>query len=294
MNPLRRLVALSVVLACGGLVSTLAYAQEQTLRLAVTDIVGLENLQREYAVFQKVLSEKAHVKVELFPVPNRTAAVEALNARKIDLVLTGPAEYVVFKKRTNAKLVVGFSRPEYYGSVVTLVGSGIDSVDDLRGKKVALGDVGSTSRHLSPIQVLADLGLNPQVDMQILHINRNVAVEAMKRGDVAAVGINRTDMAGLSKKFPDVTFKVIARGRDLPNDVLLAGPHISDDIVNKMKKVFSDNSDDLIAAMLMGPDENQKFQGMRFVANISDKDYNYVRKMYTTIGQPQFASFVGN
>jgi phosphonate transport system substrate-binding protein len=61
-----------------------------------------------------------------------------------------------------------------------------------------------------------------------------------------------------------------------------------------MTKGFSENSDALIAAMLMGPDENQKFQGMRFVANISDKDYNYIRKMYTTIGQPQFASFVGN
>lgn len=294
MNPIRRLAVLSTVLLCGGFAATLSHAQTPALRMAVTDIVGLENLQREYAAFQKVLSEKAGVKVELFPVPNRTAAVEALNAKKVDLVLTGPAEYVVFKKRTNAKLVVGFSRPEYYGSVVTLVGSGVDGVEDLKGKKVALGDVGSTSRHLSPIQVLADLGLNPQKDMQILHINRNVAVEAMKRGDVAAVGINRTDLAGLSKKFPDVTFKVIARGRDLPNDVLLAGPHISDDTVNHLKKVFSDNSDALIAAMLLGPDENQKFQGMRFIASISDKDYNYVRKMYNTIGQPQFATFVGN
>jgi hypothetical protein len=129
--------------------------------LAVTDIVGLENLQREYAGFQKILTEKSGIAVELFPVPNRTAAVEALNAKKVDLVLTGPAEYVVFKKRTDAKLVVGFSRPEYYGSVVTMLGSGIDGVEDLKGKKVGLGDVGSTSRHLSPIQLLADLGLQP-------------------------------------------------------------------------------------------------------------------------------------
>jgi phosphonate transport system substrate-binding protein len=79
-----------------------AQAQAQDLKLAVTDVVGLENLQREYAPFQKLLSEKAGVKIELFPVPNRTAAVEALNARRVDLVLTGPAEYVVFKKRTDA------------------------------------------------------------------------------------------------------------------------------------------------------------------------------------------------
>ncbi len=285
---------LATAITVVGLATTALSAQAQTLRLAVTDIVGLENLQREYAGFQKILSEKSGMKVELFPVPNRTAAVEALNAKKIDLVLTGPAEYVVFKKRTDAKLVVGFSRPEYYGSVVTLVGSGIDGVEDLKGKKVALGDVGSTSRHLSPVQVLADLGLKPGQDVQILHINRNVAVEAMKRGDVSAIGINRTDLPGLSKRHPDVVFKVIARGRDLPNDVLLAGTHVPDEVVGKMKKVFSDNSDALIAAVLLGPDENQKFQGMKFIPSISDKDYNYVRKMYATIGQPQYAAFVGD
>jgi phosphonate transport system substrate-binding protein len=276
-----------------GLATTLA-AHAQTLRIAVTDIVGLENLQREYAPFQKILSEKSGMKVELFPVPNRTAAVEALNAKKIDLVLTGPAEYVVFKKRTDAKLVVGFSRPEYYGSVVTLVGSGVDGVEDLKGKKVALGDVGSTSRHLAPIQVLADLGLQPQRDVQVMHINRNVAVEAMKRGDVAAIGINRTDLPGLSKKFPDVVFKVIARGRDLPNDVLLAGSHVPDAVVINMKKVFSENSEALINAVLLGPDENQKFRGMAFIPTVADSDYNYVRKMYATIGQTQFATFVGD
>lgn len=285
---------LATAVAVIGFTATTLSAQAQTLRLAVTDIVGLENLQREYAGFQKILSEKSGMKVELFPVPNRTAAVEALNAKKIDLVLTGPAEYVVFKKRTDAKLVVGFSRPEYYGSVVTLLGSGIDGVEDLKGKKVALGDVGSTSRHLSPIQVLADLGLKPGQDVQILHINRNVAVEAMKRGDVSAIGINRTDLPGLSKRHPDVVFKVIARGRDLPNDVLLAGTHVPDAVVAQMKKVFSENSEALVAAVLLGPDENQKFQGMKFIPSIADTDYNYVRKMYSTIGQPQYAAFVGD
>ena len=289
---MNRIVA-AASLALGLLASSVA-AQAQDVRLAVTDIVGLENLQREYAPFQKVLAEKSGLNVQLFPVPNRTAAVEALNAKKVDLVLTGPAEYVVFKKRTDAKLVVGFSRPDYFGSIVTILGSGIDGVEDLKGKKVALGDVGSTSRHLSPIQLLADLGLNPQKDLQIVHVNRNVGVEAMKRGDVAAIGINRSDLPGLAKRFPDLVFKVVARGRDLPNDVLLAGNHVPDDTVARMKKAFTENSDALIAAVLLGPDENQKFQGMRFIPGIADKDYNYVRKMYATIGQPQYADFVGN
>ncbi|MDO5653369.1 MAG: PhnD/SsuA/transferrin family substrate-binding protein [Brachymonas sp.] len=288
---IKGLLAASVLLTTA---FTTVTVQAQSLRMAVTDIVGLENLQREYAPLQKLLSEKSGMPIELFPVPNRTAAVEALNAKRVDLVLTGPAEYVVFKKRSNAKLVVGFSRPDYYGSIVTLQSTGIDSMNDLKGKKVALGDVGSTSRHLAPIQLLADMGLKPGKDVQIVHVNRNVAVEAMKRGEVAAIGVNRTDVPGLTKKFSDQVFKVVARGRDLPNDVLLAGPHVPDAQVALMKKVFSENSDALIAAVLQGPDENQKFKGMAFIPNIKDADYNYVRKMYATIGQPQYANFVGN
>jgi phosphonate transport system substrate-binding protein len=121
-----------------------------------------------------------------------------------------------------------------------------------------------------------------------------VGVEAMRRGDVAAIGVNRSDMPGLQRRFPDLNFKVIARGRDLPNDMILAGAHVPDDTVARLRRVFSENSDALIAAILKGPDENQKFQGMRFVPSIADRDYNYVRRMYATIGQPQFADFVGN
>ena len=164
----------------------------------------------------------------------------------------------------------------------------------LRRRKVAFGDVGSTSRHLAPMQLLADLGLDQRKDVQAVHINRNVGVEAMRRGDVAAIGVNRSDMAGLQRRFPDAVFKVIARGRDLPNDMILTGAHMPDETVAKLRAVFAGNSDALIAAILLGPDENQKFQGMRFVPGIADRDYNYVRTMYATIGQPQFADFVGD
>jgi hypothetical protein len=77
------------------------YAQE-SVRFAVTDIVGLEELHTEYGAFQKVLSAATGLDIRFFPVSNRTAAVEALKSRKIDLVLTGPAEYIIFQTRTNA------------------------------------------------------------------------------------------------------------------------------------------------------------------------------------------------
>jgi len=264
----------------------------EAIRFAVTDIAGLEELQREYGAFRDTLAKATGYEIEFTAVSSRTAAVEAMRAKQVDFVLTGPAEYVVFKKRSDANVVVGFQRPDYFAMVVTLADSPIQSVADLKSKKVAFGDIGSTSQHLGPMQLLADFGLNPQSDIEALHVNRNVAVESLIKGDIAAIGMNSTHLAGIRKKFPDTAFKVIARGRDLPNDPLLAGPHVDPALVDKMRVAFTENGPTLIAAILKGED-TQKYQGMHFMAKIDDKDYDYVRSMYATIGQPQYADFVG-
>ena len=157
----------------------------ETIRFAVTDVEGVEQLQREYGAFVEELEKATGLEVEFTPVNNRTAAVEAMRAEQVDFVLTGPAEYVVFEKLTDAKPVVGWHRPDYFAQIVVMAEGDIKSLADLKGKKVAFGEVGSTSQQLGPAQVLADAGLKYNVDYTAEIIKRNVAVEAMIRGDVA-------------------------------------------------------------------------------------------------------------
>ncbi|MCA3260512.1 MAG: phosphate/phosphite/phosphonate ABC transporter substrate-binding protein [Telmatospirillum sp.] len=272
-----------------------AYAQTPAeLRFAVTDVVGLENLQREWGPFQKALEARTGLKLAFFAVTNRTAAVEAMNAKRVDLVFTGPAEYVVFRTRTNAVPVIALQRTDYYANVVVRADSGITEVSELKGKKVAFGAIGSTSRHLGPMQVLADQGLNPREDFQITHVSANVGFEALKRGDVAAMGMNYTDFQRLVERDPATPYFVIARGRDLPLDLILAGAHVEASVVERLRKGIADNAAEMTKAILAGEGENVKFKGMSWVPSIRDADYNYVRKMYRTIGQTQFGEFVGN
>lgn len=267
----------------------------QIYKLAVTDLEGMEELQREFARFREVLNTATGYDFELFPVNNRTAAVEALRSKNVDFVLTGPAEYVVFKKLTNATPVIGFSRPDYFSSVVVMADSGYTSLEDLKGQKVAFGDVGSTSKHLGPMQIFSDHGINALSDLEPMYIDQNVGWQALKRGDVAAFGTTNSKFMQLREKdeLPPGAFRVIARGPDLPNDVLLVGPHVDQKVVDTVRNVFDSHSDELIAALLVG-EENQKYQGMKFISSIKDSDYNYVREMYATIGYPQYAEFVGD
>lgn len=289
-----KMLLLSCLLMVMAVLPTQIQAANQKLRLAVTDVEGLEMLQREFGEFKNVLSAKLGMDVEFYPVPNRTAAVEAVKSENVDLVLTGPAEYVVFKKLTNTEPVVGFSRPDYFCSVVVLADSGINNVAELKSKKVAIGGVGSTSKHLAPMQIMADNGLDPLKDVKVLHTSVDLGWQALKRGDVAAWGMT-TDkfvkLRGKDKELAPGAFKVIARGPDLPNDVLLAAKHVDPALQAKIRKVFTENSDELVKAILTGAD-NKKYTGMKFIPTVKDEDYNYVRSMYQTIGYPKFAAFV--
>jgi phosphonate transport system substrate-binding protein len=275
-----------------------AVATADTVKLAVTDLVGMEELQREFGKFVTVLSDKTGYEIEFLPVTNRVAAVEALRFKKVDFVLTGPAEYVVMKKRADSSIVVGFSRPDYFAVIITMADSGIQSVQDLKGKKVAFGAVGSTSKHLGPIQALADANLNPAKDVEVINTNMNVAWEALKRGDVAAIGMNHINFLDLRDQelakggLAPGAFRVIARGPDLPNDLLMAGSHVDAAIVDKMRSAFVDHSAELVNAILNG-DDNQKYKGMKFITTVKDADYNYVRAMYATAGYPEYADFIG-
>lgn len=271
----------------------------ETIKLAVTDLVGMEQLQVEFGEFVKVLEKHTGHTVEFFPVSNRVAASAALRRKQVDFVLTGPAEYVVIKKQTNAYPVVGFSRPDYFAMIVVMADSPYDSVKSLKGQKVAVGDIGSTSNHLGPMQVMADFGLNPLADVEIINTKRGIAFEALKKGDIAAMGINRSHFERLRRNEHESgglapgSFRIIARGRDLPNDMLLAGAHVDKATVDKLRQVFTEHSSELIAAIITGP-ENAKYNGMAFLPKIDDKDYDYVRSMYATIGHPEHAEFVGD
>ena len=281
----------SGLIALGLSVTSAAMAQD-TIRFAVTDIDGLEALQREMGPFKEAFEAASGLKVEFFPVSGRTVAVEAMAADQVDFVLTGPAEYVVFNARLNAQPVVTFKRPDYYSNVVVLDASPAQTPEDLAGMKISFGEIGSTSQHLAPVDLLAKAGLVYSVDYEPVFLKRNVAMEALIAGDIAAIGLNRTHIDQLTEKFPDQKLRVLVKGDQLPDDLLLASPKVPTEVVETVRKTFAEQGDALLAA-ITSTEENAKYIGGSFNANVTDADYDVVRKMYESIGITEFTEFVG-
>ena len=126
-------LAIATLLAAA--ITATPVAAQQGIRFAVTDVEGMESLQRDFGPFKTALEKHSGLKVEFFAVPGRTAAVEAMAAKQLDFALTGPAEYVVFRARTNAQPVVGWTRPDYFSQVVVLADGPVKTLADLKGRR---------------------------------------------------------------------------------------------------------------------------------------------------------------
>ncbi len=274
--------------------TTAVAAQAETWKLAVTDVEGMERLQLEWGPFKAALEAATGDSFEFFAVNSRTAAAEALRGETVDFVVSGPAEYVVINKLTNATPIVGLGRPDYHCAIIVRADSGINTVADLKSKKVAFGDIGSTSNMLCPMQVLADQGLDPVNDIEKTHTSRNIAHEALKNGDVDALGSNAGSWLNVRNKETDLPygfFKILARSGDLPNDMIMVGAHVPADAAQRVQRAIIENKDSIIAGII-AHEENDKYVGMDLV-EIEDSAYDYVRAMYSNAGFPQFDNFIG-
>ena len=91
--------------------------------------------------------------------------IQYLKEGKVDWVSETPFSAIIFSEETGAEMVLRKWKdeaPEYYSVFITRKDSGINSLDDLKGKKIAFEDTGSTTAYFVPTAVLKGEGLQLQ------------------------------------------------------------------------------------------------------------------------------------
>ena len=272
--------------------STFASAQNpEKLRFAVTDVQGLEELQRDYEPFRDALAESLGTEIEFFPVADRTAAAVALQSNQIDIVLTGPAEYVVMRAKTDAVPFIAITRPNYRSVIAVHKDSGIQNLSDLQGKTIAMSDLGSTSGQLGPTKILVDAGLQPETDIEIKMLG-DTDLQAFKNEDVEAWGGSALDYDRFmeAKSLSPEDYPIIKTGDLLPSDVFIASSELDPEYINQIRDSMVANQDKLIGG-IVAVESNEKYTGSTLI-EAKDSDYDPIREAYVAIGVNDFTKFV--
>lgn len=279
------LSSLAVILAaCGN--DSQASGEEagkelETIRFVDTGAEGMEELSREFGPFKDELEKATDRSVEFFSISNRTAAATAMEFGQVDMVLTGPGEYVSMKNQTEVKGVVGITRPGYRSVIAVPASSDIETLEDLKGKKIAMKDIGSTSGHVAPVGLLMDAGIDPQEDVETLMLGETF-VEAFKMGETDAVAFSLSRYNDLVEEWGQENIRVLAESEDLPNDLFVASHELSDEVVEELRNTMMDNQDALLESMLI-TGEHEHYEESEFVL-VDDEEYNDLRLIYEELG----------
>jgi phosphonate transport system substrate-binding protein len=184
-----RSVTRAILLACLGMIGA-AFAQETLKVSAIPDEAPTE-LQRKFAPLGKYLEGKTGMKVEFIPVTDYAASVEALAAKKVDMVWYGGFTFVQARMRSGGTAIPLVQREEdekFKSVFVTRADSGIKSIADLKGKNFTFGSVSSTSGHLMPRFFLMQQGITPDKDMRVAYSGAHDATAAQVAGGKVEAG----------------------------------------------------------------------------------------------------------
>ncbi|MBP0029367.1 PhnD/SsuA/transferrin family substrate-binding protein [Roseofilum sp. Guam] len=262
----------------------------ERLTLAVTDIFGEEELKKDFGEFQTVLGEALGISIDLFPMNDRVTAVPALLFERIDLALAGPSEYVLLKANADAIPLVGITRPGYYTVIATNANSGIENLQQLKGKTVGIREEGSTASHLGALKMLADMGLKPNQDFNVEIIGSDRGLVVLKEGklDAWSDGNHHYQRALEKYNLQASEFIRISQGKPLPNDLIVANPSLDAECIAELQAQIVENERKLIDAIVVSP-ANKKYAQSQMVP-AKDEDYDLIREGYKAIGEEELLS----
>jgi phosphonate transport system substrate-binding protein len=227
------------------------------------------------------LSKALGIPVETYTSTGYTGLIEAMASGKVDIGSLPPLGYVLAKDRHAAEVLLKTKRHgaiTYHTMFITRADSGIKSILDAKGKRMAFVDPASTSGFLIPASYLKGKGIdyNTFFSQTVFAGSHDGAVRAIYDGDedVAAVYDDARNKLENLPAYKDVKTKVVKIGvsGEIPNDTISVRTGLDPALVAKIKKALVD-----YAASPDGKKTLEQVYEVDGVVDAQDSDYDPVR-----------------
>ncbi len=238
----------SIALILAAAAAIPAFAQTGPLKFGV----GLYQADKEkndatYKPLADYIAKGVGLPVKLFTVDTWEGLAKSLANGETDISLMGPWGYVLANQEAGAQAISTIlydGKPEYFAITVTNPKSGINTLEDLKGKTFAFGDKGSTSGYLIPFHYFMTKGIDPEKYFSKVIYTKHQAIEtSVTRGELdAGADYNRNRDAmigeGLIKAADS---KIIWTSAPLPNDAFAVSAAIYKDkaMVEKLRAALA-------------------------------------------------------
>jgi len=261
------------------------------IKLYFTPSVDAESISNNSDVFIKFLEKDTGLFFKTAIPASYVAVVEAFGSKRADIGVMNSFGYLMANRKygATAKLrVLRYGKDYYQGQIITRIDSGINSVKDLEGKKMAFTDPSSTSGYMFPLKIIKENHIKLGNTIFAIKHDNVVTMVYQKQVDAGATyysapksdGTIRDARARVMTQFPDVAekVKIIQITEKIPNDPFVFRKDLPPLIISKFIKSLK--------KFLTTPDGEAVFQHIYSVNGVvpaKDSDWDGLRKMIESI-----------
>jgi phosphonate transport system substrate-binding protein len=214
-------------------------------------------LDAQRAPLEALLEAELDMEVNVTVATDYNALIEAMKSGQVHVGLLATASYVLAHEEGAAEVILKSLRYDvddegnlltdqplvsgYKSQLVVAADSGIESVADLEGKKIAIASFTSTSGFVWPANLLADNDLDPMTDVTWINAGgHDSAILAVYNGQADAAFTFKDARTLVEGDYPDVYDKVefVANTEPIPNDTISVIPNLNRRLVERIKDAF--------------------------------------------------------
>jgi phosphonate transport system substrate-binding protein len=221
--------------------------KDDPLVLAFIPQENPEKLIGDIEIIIEYLQKEMGIAVKGYVTQDHAAAVEALRNGEADISFMGGLPYVLAHEIIGAEVILSEvyrGSPTYRARIFVLKDSGIEKVEDLKGKSIAFADPISESGFIYPLEIMVEAGLlkrgdDPKVVFSDVYFagGYQQAIQALANGLVDAAGVSQfADLLLTPEQLPKITW--IAESKPIPSHLVCVRKGLDKERVDAFKQAM--------------------------------------------------------
>jgi phosphonate transport system substrate-binding protein len=284
MKGINRIVAFAV-LVCAVFSYALSGTASAEIKFGILPRLSAVELTTMYTPLAEYLSKEVGEKVTLVIPKDFDAYKTMVENGQVDLGFSNSIVYVQLKKTVNIDIMAVSAEKKagtkFRGIIITRNDSGIEKVQDLKGKKLIFVDKDSAAGYIFQMLMLTKAGIDVNKDFTMLPFAKkhdNVTMAVFNKAADAG-GIREDDLDKMKDKVDLSQIKIVGYTDYFPNWPVYATPKLNKAASAKVKAALLNlKPGDPAAEKIL---EAAKLSGF---APITDKDYDLLRQAAKVIG----------
>jgi len=268
--------------------------QKNPINFYFMPLKGEDVFEKNVPMLKKYLEEKTGLTIKTIPSPDFISIIKAFSNKNADVAFINTLGYLMARDWTKAEArlisIYGDVYKDYQGEILVQVKSGINTLSDLNGKKLAFADPFSASGYLYALKLLEENNVKPG---KIIYAGGHIkAVEMVYKGEVdaaatyhsrpSAEGIDKDARSELVKKYPDIflKLKILALTDKIPNGPVAFRSDLPEDIKNKLTDALLAFSKTVEGRLVLS-----NLYNMTGLEPANDSDYDSVGQTIKKVGK---------